>query len=122
MNCIFDNERPIYVQLVEKIRMEIISGGFQPGERIPSVRELALAVKVNPNTMQKALVELESEGLLYTERTNGKFVTNNQEMIDMIKKDLAKDKVNLFLDDMKKIGICHEEAIQYLQEIGGHKE
>ena len=122
MNCIFDNERPIYVQLVEKIRMEIISGGLKPGERIPSVRELALAVKVNPNTMQKALVELESEGLLYTERTNGKFVTDNQELINKMKKDLAREKVNLFLEDMKNIGISQEEAIQYLQEIGGHKE
>ena len=108
--------------MVEKIRMEIISGGLNPGERIPSVRELALAVKVNPNTMQKALVELESEGLLYTERTNGKFVTDNQALINKMKEDLARDKVNLFLEDMKKIGISHEEAIQYLQEIGGHKE
>ena len=121
MNCIFDNERPIYVQLVEKIRMEIISGQLKSGERIPSVRELALTVKVNPNTMQKALAELESEGLLYTERTNGKFVTNNQELIDKMKKDLAREKVNLFFEDMKKIGVCYEEAIQYLQEIGGNK-
>lgn len=122
MKFIFDNERPIYVQLVEKLRMEIISGHLQPGDRIPSVRELALLVKVNPNTMQKALVELENEGLLYTERTNGKFVTENKKLIEKMKKDLAKEKVTLFLEDMKQIGIQQEEAIQYLQEIGGNQK
>lgn len=122
MEFIFDNERPIYVQLVEKLRMEIISGHLQPGDRIPSVRELALLVKVNPNTMQKALVELENEGLLYTERTNGKFVTDDKKLIEKMKKDLAKEKVTLFLEDMKQIGIQQEEAIQYLQEIGGNQK
>ena len=85
MDYIFDNERPIYVQLVEKIRLEIISGRLRSGERLPSVRELALITKVNPNTMQKALAELEDEGLVYTERTNGKFVTENVELIKKIK-------------------------------------
>ena len=67
MDYSFDNERPIYVQLVEKIRIEIISGKLKIGEKLPSVRELALTMKVNPNTMQKALVELENEKLVYTE-------------------------------------------------------
>ena len=119
MDYIFDNERPIYVQLVEKIRLEIISGRLKSGERIPSVRELALMTKVNPNTMQKALVELENEGLVYTERTNGKFVTENKELIENIKKELAKEKVNNYLNDMKNIGITYEEATKYLLEIGG---
>ena len=94
MDYIFDNERPIYVQLVEKIRLEIISGRLKSGERLPSVRELALTARVNPNTMQKALAELEDEGLVYTERTNGKFVTENVELIEKIKNELAKEKVN----------------------------
>lgn len=121
MDCIFDNERPIYIQLVEKIRIEIVSGKLKQGERLPSVRELALIVRVNPNTMQKALVELENEGLVYTERTNGKFVTNNSELISKIKKELAKEKVEKFLNDMKNIGITHDEAIIYLQELGGNR-
>ena len=78
----FDNERPIYIQLVELIRIEIVSGKFKKGERIPSVRELALMMKVNPNTMQKALNELENQKLIYTERTNGKFVTEDEELIE----------------------------------------
>ena len=118
MDYIFDNERPIYVQLVEKLRIEIVSGNLKSGERIPSVRELALTTKVNPNTMQKALAELENEGLIYTERTNGKFVTDNKELIEKIKRKLAEEKVNNYIKDMKNIGITYEQSIQYLQELG----
>ena len=119
MNYIFDNERPIYVQLVEKIRIEIISGKLLPGERIPSVRELALVAKVNPNTMQKALIELENEGLIYTERTNGKFVTDNKALINKIKNNFAEEEVKKFLDVMENIGITYEEVCRYLKELGG---
>ena len=119
MDYIFDNERPIYVQLVEKLRLEIVSGKLKIGERLPSVRELALTARVNPNTMQKALAELEAEGLVYTERTNGKFVTANKELIEKIKRKLAKEKVNNYIKDMKNIGITYEQSIQYLQELGG---
>ena len=115
----FDNERPIYIQLVELIRVEIVSGKFKKGERIPSVRELALMMKVNPNTMQKALNELENQKLIYTERTNGKFVTEDEELIENIKKVLAKEKVNNYLDSMNSIGISFEESLKYLQELGG---
>jgi len=121
VDYIFDNERPIYVQLVEKIRLEIISGRLKSGERLPSVRELAITARVNPNTMQKALAELEDEGLVYTERTNGKFVTENKDLIEKIKKELAKEKVNNYLSDMKNIGITYEDALKYLQELGGNK-
>lgn len=122
MNFIFDNDRPIYIQLVEQLKQQIISGKIKPGERLPSVRELAILTKVNPNTMQKALVELENEKLVYTERTNGKFVTEDNELIEKTKKELASQKVQKYLDDMKKIGINEEEAQKYLQEeIGGGK-
>jgi len=117
----FDNDRPIYIQLVEKLKLFIISGQYEPGSRLLSVRDLALEAKVNPNTMQKALVELENEGLVYTERTNGKFVTNQKEVIEAIKKELAKQKVERYLKDMKEIGIAQEDAIKYLQELGGKK-
>ena len=118
MDYIFDNERPIYVQLVEKLRIEIVSGKLKSGERIPSVRELALTARVNPNTMQKALAELENEGLVYTERTNGKFVTHNKALIENVKRKLAEEKVNNYIKDMKNIGITYEEAVKYLQELG----
>ena len=119
MDYFFDNERPIYIQIVEKLKAEIVSGRLKQGERLPSVRELAVMARVNPNTMQKALVELENEGLVYTERTNGKFVTENEELIEKVKRELAKEKVNTYLNSMKNIGINFEEAINYLQELGG---
>lgn len=119
MEYIFDNERPIYIQLVEKIRKEIVSGKFEKGQRLPSVRELALTLKVNPNTMQKALAELENEKLIYTERTNGKYVTEDEKLIEKTKKRLAKEKVNNYLSSMEDIGINYELALKYLQELGG---
>ena len=119
MSYIFDNERPIYIQLVEKLKLEIVSGVLKPGDRIMSVRELALTAKVNPNTMQKALAELESLGLIYTERTNGKFVTQDNNLISKIKDELAKEKVDKYIGDMKNIGITFEESIKYLQKRGG---
>ena len=119
MEYIFDNERPIYIQLVEMIRIDIVSGKFKKGQKLPSVRELALAMKVNPNTMQKALAELEDEKLIYTERTNGKYVTEDEKLIEKTKKQLAQEKVNNYLSSMKKIGISYELAVKYLQELGG---
>lgn len=119
MEYVFDNERPIYIQLVEMIRIDIVSGKFKKGKRLPSVRELALTMKVNPNTMQKALVELENEKLIYTERTNGKYVTKNEELIENVKKELAQEKVNNYLNSMENIGISYELALKYLQELGG---
>ena len=115
----FDNERPIYIQLVELIRIKIVSGEFQRGQKIPSVRELALAMKVNPNTMQKALVELEDEKLIYTERTNGKYVTEDEKLIEKVKNELAKEKVENYINSMNSIVISFDEAVKYLQELGG---
>ena len=115
MNFIFDNDRPIYIQLVEQLKQYIIAGEIKPGERLPSVRELALQVKVNPNTVQKALVELENQKLIYTERTNGKFVTENEGLIENIKEELASKKVQKYFEDMNKLGINRYEAITYLQ-------
>ena len=119
MDFIFDNDRPIYLQLVEYLKLYIVSGKLQPGERLLSVREFALQIKVNPNTVQKALGELEVSGLIYTERTNGKFVTKDQVLIEKIKKQFAKEKVEKYFSDMEKLGINNKDAIRYLQEIGG---
>ena len=119
MNCFFDNERPIYIRLVEQLKLEIVSGNLKPGDRIKSVRELALTAKVNPNTMQKALIELEEEGLVYTERTNGKFVTTDTKLIEKIKEQLANKNVKKYIEDMNNIGISYEESINYLQRNGG---
>jgi len=117
VDYIFNNDRPIYMQLVEKIRVEIISGKFKPGEKLPSVRELALTAKVNPNTMQKALIDLEELGLIFTERTNGKFVTTDKKVIENMKEDLAKEISKNYLKDMQNIGINHKDSINYLLDM-----
>ena len=113
----FDNERPIYIQLVEQLRISILTSTFGIGEKIPSVRDLAMLAKVNPNTMQKALAELEEEKVIYTERTNGKFVTKDVKLINKIRDNLAKDKANEFFSSMKKIGMDETETIDYLHEL-----
>ncbi len=86
---------------------------------MPSVRELALQNKVNPNTMQRALAELEDLGLIYTERTNGKFVTENQELIDKYKQEYANELTKTYFENMLSIGMDKSQAIQYLNKIGG---
>lgn len=117
----FDNNIPIYVQLVEQLKVYIISGKIKPGDRLPSVRELALQTQVNPNTMQKALVELEDLKLIYTERTNGKFVTNDEQLINKIKCDYATDLSNKYFLSMESIGFDKKSAIEYLNNLGGDK-
>lgn len=111
----FDNERPIYIQLVEMLKIEIISGRIKSGEKLPSVRDFAMKAKVNPNTMQKALTELERENLIYTERTNGKYVTNDRNLIDNIKNEIALEQVRNFIRAMNNIGIYGEEIEQYMK-------
>ena len=117
----FDNNIPIYIQLVEQLKNHIISGNIKPGERLPSVRELALQTKVNPNTMQKALVELEELSLVYTERTNGKYVTTDTSLIDKYKEEHAKNLTKKYFISMEQIGFNKEETIKYLKNIGGNK-
>ena len=81
-----DSDRPIFIQIVERIQMEIISGKYSPGDKLPSVRDLAAVAAVNPNTMQKALTELERTGLVYSQRTSGRFITEDAKMIEELKK------------------------------------
>ena len=116
---VFDNERPIYIQLVEQLRLAIVSGQYAASSRLPSVRELATIAQVNPNTMQKALQELEEQQLIFTERTNGKFVTEDKKLIAKYKKQLAVASAKNYLADTQKIGATFDEAINILQEIGG---
>lgn len=117
----FDNNIPIYIQLVEQLKTYIISGKINSGERLPSVRDLALQTKVNPNTMQKALVELETLKLVYTERTNGKFVTNDQKLIEKYRKAYADELSRKYFTSMENIGFDISETINYLKDLGGDK-
>ncbi len=117
MEYTFDNNIPIYIQLLEYLRIYLISGVFKSGERLPSVREFADTFKVNPNTMQKALSELESMKLIYTERTNGKYVTKDIKLIEKLKDEYAITLARSYFNGMKKIGLGKADSIKYLEGI-----
>lgn len=115
MNWEFDNDRPIYKQLCEQIKLFVLMGVYKEGEKIPSVRDLAFETKVNPNTVQKALAELENEKYLVTDRTNGKYVTDNLKFIEKVKEEMIDLKLNEFLDLMNKFGVTKKEVIKLLK-------
>lgn len=111
-----DSDRPIYAQLVERIEMQIVSSYYPPGGKLPSVRELAMVAAVNPNTMQKAFAELERSGLIITQRTNGRTVTEDTEMIQRIRKELAKEHLDAFFTRMKELGYTKKEIVDLIRQ------
>ena len=111
-----DSDRPIYAQLVERIQTEIVSGYYPPGGKLPSVRELASVAAVNPNTMQKAFAELERSGLIVTQRTNGRTVTEDVEKINRIRQKLADEHVESFFGKMKELRYTKKEVIQLVDK------
>ena len=111
-----DSSRPIYLQIIERVQMDIITGRYQPRDKLPSGRDLAQEAAVNPNTMQKALSELERSGLIYSQRTSGRFITEDKELIHQMKKELAAAEVSAFVAHMKQLGITPEEIRQLLAE------
>lgn len=115
-----DNTRPIYLQLIERIQLDIVTGIYKPGDQIPPVRELASLASVNPNTMQRALTELERLELVYTKRTSGRFITEDQTLLDCMKNELAAKHSELFLENMALLGFSHSDTIQFLNHY--HKE
>ncbi|SOY28103.1 HTH-type transcriptional repressor YtrA [Acetatifactor muris] len=114
-----DADRPIYSQLVEKLQLQIISGHYPPGGKLPSVRELAAEAAVNPNTMQKAFAELERGGLIVTQSTNGRTVTEDTELLRRSRLLLAQKHVDMFLDKMRGLGYTIDEAIAALDRMKG---
>ncbi len=110
-----DNSRSIYSQLVDVIQTRIITGVYPAGSRLDSVRDLASEAGVNPNTMQRALMELERTGMITTQRTSGKFVTDNQEMIDGIRENMAKHAVDGLIAEMSKLGFKKEDVIEIIR-------
>lgn len=112
----FASDRPIYLQLMEHIRQRIISGEYTPGERLPSVRELAAEAAVNPNTMQKALSELERDGLVFAQRTSGRFITDDVQLIQSLRRETAEREAVDFLSRLQGLGFSATEAAGLLQE------
>ena len=112
----FEDDTPIYQQIKDHIKSAIATGEWKAGEKLPSVRELAIEAGVNPNTMQKALAELEREGLLYSQRTAGRFVSENQAKSKELQEEMVMECIRVFLEQMKKLGYDPEQAAKLLSE------
>ncbi len=112
----FSNDKPIFVQIYEQIQSEIVSNKLSHGQKLPSVRVLAEQYKVNPNTIQKALSLLEDKGLIYTDRTNGKFVSHSKNLISETHEQIIETKINSFFEEMQKLGYTEKEIIKLIKK------
>lgn len=115
MSWSLDSDRPLYTQLAEKIASDISSGMYAPGDKLPSVRDFAIQASVNPNTMQKALTELERIGLVFSRRTSGRFITEDVSLINTYKETLVQSELCTFLQNMKRLGFNKEQTLVYLE-------
>jgi len=109
MSWIFDNKKPIYLQIMERIKLQIVSHTLEPNQQLPTVREFAAEAGVNPNTIQRALSELEREGFVYSKRTTGRFVTEKQELIAQSRRQLSEEELEHFISSMTHFGYEKEE-------------
>lgn len=110
----FQDDMPIYQQIMDRLKQGIAVGELKAGQRLPSVRELALEAGVNPNTMQKALAEMEREGLLYSQRTSGRFVAEGEQVTKKLQEEMVKEYVEQFIQKMRKLGYGPEETVELL--------
>lgn len=122
MDWTFRADAPIYTQLCEHLTLAIVSGGYAPGERLPAVRELAVDAGVNPNTVQRALSELERDGLVYSQRTAGRFVTEDATLIERARQQLAEEQATAFLHAMEQLGYDRERTIALLEKMREERE
>jgi len=116
MDDIFDSNTPIYLQLVKFFTIRIAVGQWNPGDRVMSVRDLAVEYQVNPNTVQKALAELERQGLVYTERTSGRFITRENSIVQAARSKLVDTEVANFAKQMKQLGYSREQCLTLVEE------
>ena len=112
----FDSKQPIYTQLVDQMTVRIVTGVYAPGSKLGSVRDLAQEAGVNPNTMQRALAAIEDSGLVHSQRTAGRFITEDMNLIQMARRRLANEKIGIFEVQMKQLGFSKEEILNLLEE------
>ncbi|MEK3714899.1 GntR family transcriptional regulator [Paenibacillus sp. FSL R7-0333] len=116
MGIEFDNNQPIYLQIMNYIKGEIITGKLKPGDKIPSVRELAAELQINPNTVQRTFQELERETIVETRRGMGRYVTGSEETILTVKKEMAQDVLDRFIRGMQELGFQGEDILTAVAE------
>ncbi|MBQ7115664.1 MAG: GntR family transcriptional regulator [Clostridia bacterium] len=112
----FTSDKPVYLQIADRLTKAVLSGEFKPGEQIPSVRQLALDAAVNPNTVQHAFTELENNGLIISRNTVGRFVTENTAIIEECRNEMAKNIAKAFIKNMSQLSISPEQAIKIIEE------
>jgi GntR family transcriptional regulator len=112
----FNTRIPIYLQIIDKIKKDIILGKINTGEKLPSVRSMAAELKVNVNTIQRVYQELEREGVTYTQRGIGSFISENEEIIQKIRNDLASEIIETFINGMKELGYSNEKILNYVNK------
>jgi DNA-binding transcriptional regulator YhcF (GntR family) len=122
MRWVFENGLPIYLQMITSLKEMIANGTYPPGSRMPSVRELAMEAGVNPNTVQRAFAELERDGLLHTERTNGRNVSEDQKVLDELRSSLAEEAVDDMVRRLKKLGMSGREIASLAAERAEQEE
>ena len=112
----FQSTQPIYLQIMERIKKEIVSEHLLPQQQLPTVRDLALQYQVNPNTVQRALSELERLDLVKSDRTIGRFVSDDLELIQSLRQQMIMEKVETFVDDIEQLKVTQEESINYISQ------
>ena len=111
----FGGKTPVYKQIVSRIRADILNGRYQPDEQIPPVRQLAMEAGVNPNTIQRALAELEAENLFVTRGTVGRFITSDTAVLEQVRRILREETIERLITDAESVGITREDLMHYLE-------
>ena len=122
MEWSFHSNQPIYTQLIEQLTLAILSGEYPTGGKLSAVRELAAEAGVNPNTMQRALAEMEREGLMFTNRTSGRYVTEDREMIGKVREQIAGERITEFLSGMSQLGFTEQDIVARLEKRSGEEK
>lgn len=122
MSWEFVDSKPIYLQIIDRIQLDIARGRYHPGEKLPSVRDLAAEAAVNPNTMQKALSELEREELVFSLRTSGRYITEDESRMKEVREKLAQEQIAVLIRNLKAIGYTPEEICQAVEKAAKEME
>lgn len=112
----FDNKSPIYIQIMNDIKVDIINGTLKPGDKLPSIREMAVKFKVNPNTLQRVYQELERENITYTQRGTGSFIREDSNMITNLREDMASEVIENFIESIKKFGFDNKDILKVVED------
>jgi DNA-binding transcriptional regulator YhcF (GntR family) len=113
---VFDENRPIYMQIMDLIKKQMISKEFMPGEKLPSVRDMSKQLEVNPNTVQRAYLEMEREMLVYTKRGQGTFIVDEPEVVSKLRQEMVLDRVATFVREMEEFGFSHDELLKIIEK------